>query len=190
MRTTEVIDLGSAAGGATSSVLAFALLVVFIIPQWAVVLWMVRSPHRLHSLSRSTRRRLLATTCFITAVALGSIGPLWVNNELIAPERPELRRVVIVGTIVQSVVLGLLMILAASRRAAASGAPERTVRRKPSPRAISIVLFAWVVAAGVVVALALGPLSGRPAEKHAWRALALALAVIATLTVTAREGHP
>lgn len=174
---------GAPAVGSASFVLVFGLLLVFISPQWALVLWMVRSPRRLQSLSRNTRLRFLAMTCLVTAAALGTIGPLWVNKELIAPEGPELQRIVIVGTIVQSVVLGLLVIMAASRRGDTSGAPEPTVRRKPSPRAISIVLIAWVAAAGVVVALALGPLSGQPAEEQAWRLLALALAVIATLIV-------
>lgn len=182
---TELTDLGSAAEGGTSLLIAFGFLLVFITPQWALLFWVARSPHRLQAASRSHSLRLLSATSWIAAVAVGAIGSLWVNDALIGRERVELYHFVEMGALVQPFLLGFAVLFVASRRKAADGppAPPTAARRRPSPRAISIVLIAWVAAAGVLVALALGPLSGRPEQEHAWRALALALAVIATQIV-------
>ncbi len=51
------------------------------------------------------------------------------------------------------------------------------------PRAIAIVLLSWAAAGVLALVLALGPLAGQPGAEHAWRLLALALAVVAVLAV-------
>jgi hypothetical protein len=177
----QMIGFGISSTSGTIPAVALGLLFILITPQWALLLWAASSSHQLKALLRSTSPRLLAVTCWGISAAVGSIGPIWVNNVFIGSEQVELHRIVENCLLAQIFLLGTAVLIVASRHKTATGPPVPPANRNPPPRALLIVLVAWAAAAGVAIALALGPLSGQSAEVQAWLALALALAVIAVL---------
>jgi len=178
-----MIGFGTSSTSGTSLAVAIGLMVILITPQWALLLWAAASSHQLKALVRSTAPRLLAVTCWSMSAAVGSIGPIWVNNVFIGSQQVELHRIVENCLLAQIFLLGIAVLIVASRHKTATDPPVPPANHNPPSRALLIALVAWTAAAGVAIALALGPLSGRPAEFQAWLALALALAVIAVLIV-------
>jgi hypothetical protein len=160
---------------------ALALWLVVLAPQWALLLWGVRSADRVREVvARSSGMKLLAAALWMAAVALAMIGTVFVCRDVLGPKRLELQHIVANATLVQEGLLVVFGILLLTRRRARGGPPAPVA---PSARRIRRLLLGWVAAAVVLVGLAVGPFAGRAAAEHVWRALALAVVTMLMLLV-------
>jgi len=175
-------------GGSASLVLAVALWLAILAPQWVLLLWGVKHLARVReAVARRFGWKLLASSSWMGTIGLAIIGTVWVCRDLLGPERLEVQRFVANATLAQEILLVIVGILLASRRRAGRDAPWPKVRKQPSRRYLSRLLVGWVVTAVVLVGLALGPFAGRPAQARIWRALAFAVAGIAITIVLLRN---
>ena len=175
-------------GGSAGLVLALALWLLILAPQWVLLLWGVKHLARVReAVARRFGWKLLAFSSWMGAIGLAIIGTVWVCRDLLGPERLAVQRFVANATLAQEGLLVIVGILLASRRRAGRDAPGSKVRKQPSRRYLSRLLVGWVVTAVVLVGLALGPFAGRPAQAQIWRALAFAVAGIGITIVLLRN---
>jgi len=174
--------------GAPSVVLALALWLAILAPQWVLLLLGVKHLARFReAVARRSGLKLLAVCSWMGAVGLAIIGTAIVCSDLLGPERLEVQRFVKNATLAQEGLLVIVGILLASRRRAGRDAPAPNVRKQPSRRYLSRLLVGWVVTAVVLVGLALGPFAGRPAQAQIWLALAFAVAGLGMTIVLLRN---
>jgi len=176
--------------GAPSLVLALALWLAMLAPQWVLLLLGVKHLARFReAVARRSGLKLLAVCSWMGAVGLAIIGTAIVCSDLLGPERLEVQRFVKNATLAQEGLLVIVGILLASRRRAGRDAPAPNVRKQPSRRYLSRFLVGLVVTAVVLVGLAFGPFAGRPAQAQIWRALAFAVAGLGmTIVLLLRAG--
>jgi hypothetical protein len=99
---------------------ALALWLLFLAPQWVLLLWgMKRLTALRQAVARSILLQLLAVGCWIGSIFLAANGTAWVCRELLDPERLGVQRVVRNGVLVDQVLIiavGLLLLVKADAR--------------------------------------------------------------------------
>jgi hypothetical protein len=104
-------------GSGASLVLALALWLVILSPQWILMLLGVKHLARLRAAAaRSLGWKLLAGGSWMGAIGLAFIGTALICTDLLGPERLEVQRFVKDATLVQEGLLVAVGILLASRK--------------------------------------------------------------------------
>jgi len=99
---------------------ALALWLLFLAPQWVLLLWgMKRLTGLRQAVARSFWLKMLAVGCWVGSLYLAATGTVWVCRDLLGPERLGVQRVVRNGVLVDQVLIiavGLLLLVKADAR--------------------------------------------------------------------------
>lgn len=167
--------------GSASTMLAIALWLISLVPQWGLMLWGIGSLDRLRqAVARHFAFKLLAVVTWCGTILLAVNGTVVACRDYLGPERLGLQRIIANATLAQEVLLIVVGIVLLARRPRPPGVP---VRKPPSPRDTRVHLLGWTVTSVVLVALALGPFSGHSGEPQIWGSLAVAITAIIWLMV-------
>jgi hypothetical protein len=107
----------SADSDSASLVLAIAMWLAVLAPQWVLLLFGLKHLARLReAVARSFGLKLLAAICWMGAVLLAASRTVWVCRDLLGPERLGVQRFVANGTLIHEGLLIVVGIFLLSRR--------------------------------------------------------------------------
>jgi hypothetical protein len=106
-------------------VLAFALWLLCLAPEWVLLLWGMKNIVRVRqAVARSFWMKLLTVGSWIAAILLAIEGTVWACRDILGPTRLDVQRILSNGTLVGQgllIVTGVLMEWRRSRGGASSG---------------------------------------------------------------------